>query len=387
MPSFVDKVEARIRALIGQHEVAGIVDIVGGPYTPYNTLYNNNGTFDSSDVEIMVSLKPDHRPTAEHIRALRAALPREFPGNEFYFQPADMVSQTLNFGLSAPIDIQIQGNKTAENLAVATELLNQVRQVPGAVDTTLYQRFNRRALSLEMDRAALAQTGLVARDVAQNVMVSLSSSFQTAPTYWLNQANGTVYNVAVQAPQHEVDSIGAMLSIPVNAAGGNTGSAGPREPQLLGNMVQIKSSSQQGNVSHFNIANVIDIHTGVDGRDLGSTYDDIARLVDAARAKLPRGSEITVRGQIETMQSAFASLGWGLLVAAVLVYLLLVVNFQSWLDPLVIVTGLPAALAGIAWMLYLSGTPLSVPIMKVTPASFSCWNFLRSVGFRAGESW
>ena len=366
MPVFVDKVEARIRALIGAGEVAGIVDIVGGPYTPYNTLYNNNGTFDSSDVEIMVSLKPDHRPTAEHIRALRAALPREFPGNEFYFQPADMVSQTLNFGLSAPIDIQIQGNKTAENLAVATELLNQVRQVPGAVDTTLYQRFNRRALSLEMDRAALAQTGLVARDVAQNVMVSLSSSFQTAPTYWLNQANGTVYNVAVQTPQHEIDSLGAMLSIPVNAPAGNagnTGSAGPREPQLLGNMVQVKSSSQQGNVSHFNIANVIDIHTGVDGRDLGSTYDDIARLVDAARAKLPRGSEITVRGQINTMQSAFASLSWGLLVAAVLVYLLLVVNFQSWLDPLVIVTGLPAALAGIAWMLYLSGTPLSVPAL------------------------
>lgn len=366
MPSFVDKVEARIRELIGHDEVAGIVDIVGGPYTPYNTLYNNNGTFDSSDVEIMVSLKPEHRPTAGHIRALRAALPREFPGNEFYFQPADMVSQTLNFGLSAPIDIQIQGNKAAENLVVATELLNQVRQVPGAVDTTLYQRFNRRALSLEMDRAALAQTGLVARDVAQNVMVSLSSSFQTAPTYWLNQANGTVYNVAVQTPQHEIDSIGAMLSIPVNAPAGNSGSAGgagPREPQLLGNMVQVKSSSQQGNVSHFNIANVIDIHTGVDGRDLGSTYDDIARLVEAARAKLPRGSEITVRGQINTLQSAFESLSWGLLVAAVLVYLLLVVNFQSWLDPLVIVTGLPAALAGIAWMLYLSGTPLSVPAL------------------------
>lgn len=363
MPNFVDKVEARIRALIGPDEVAGIVDIVGGPYTPYNTLYNNNGTFDSSDVEIMVSLKPEHRPTAEHIRALRAALPREFPGNEFYFQPSDMVSQTLNFGLSAPIDIQVQGNKTAENLAVATELLNQVRQVPGAVDTTLYQRFNRRALSLEMDRAALAQTGLVARDVAQNLMVSLSSSFQTAPTYWLNQANGTVYNVAVQAPSHEIDSIGAMLSIPVNAPAGASGSATPREPQLLGSLVQLKSSSQQGNVSHFNIANVIDIHTGVDGRDLGSTYDDIARLVEAARAKLPRGSEITVRGQVNTMQSAFASLSWGLAVAAVLVYLLLVVKFQSWLDPLVIVAALPAALAGIAWMLYLSGTPLSVPAL------------------------
>ncbi|MCH8178245.1 MAG: efflux RND transporter permease subunit [Proteobacteria bacterium] len=362
MPAFVDQVEARIRQLVGPEQISGIVDIVGGPYTPYNTLYNNNGTFDSSDVEILVSLKPGHAPTAGHIRKLRQALPRDFPGNEFYFQPADMVSQTLNFGLSAPIDIQIQGNKTAENLAVATELVNQVRQVPGAVDTTLYQRFNRRALSLEMDRAALAQTGLVARDVAQNVMVSLSSSFQTAPTYWLNQANGTVYNVAVQAPQHEIDSLGAMLSIPVNPAGAGTGGA-QREPQLLGNVVQVKSSSQQGNVSHFNIANVIDIHTGVDGRDLGSTCDDIARLVEAARARLPRGSEITVRGQITTLQTAFEQLGWGLLVAVVLVYLLLVVNFQSWLDALIIVSALPAALAGIAWMLFLSGTPLSVPAL------------------------
>ena len=372
MPAFVDQVEARIRKLIPAEELAGIVDIVGGPYSPYNTLYNNNGTFDSSDTEILVTLKPGHAPTADHIRALRADLPKVFPGNEFYFQPADMISQTLNFGLSAPIDIQVQGNKTDENLVVATELLNQVRQVPGAVDTTLYQRFNRRALSLEMDRAALAQTGLVARDVAQNVMVSLSSSFQTAPTYWLNQANGTVYNVAVQTPQHEIDSLGALLSIPVNGpAGGNGGASGSmgasngaaRDPQLLGNVVQVKSASLQGNVSHFNIANVIDIHVNVDGRDLAGTYGDIERLVEAARAKLPRGSEITVRGQVETLRTAFSSLGWGLVVAIVLVYLLLVVNFQSWLDAAIILTGLPAALAGIAWMLFLTGTTLSVPAL------------------------
>lgn len=365
MPVFIDQVEAHIRKLIPPEELVGIVDIVGGPYSPFNTLYNNNGTFDSSDTEILVTLQPGLRKTAEHIRTLRRELPQKFPGNEFFFQPADMVSQTLNFGLSAPIDIQIQGNKTDENLAVATELINQVRQVPGAVDVTLHQRFNRRAISLEMDRAALAQTGLVARDVAQNVMVSMSSSFQTAPTYWLNPNNGTVYNVAVQVPQQQIDSLGAMLSLPVNAPnsvqGGAQGTV--REPQVLGNLVQVKSASQQGNVSHYNIANVLDIHVGVDGRDLGGTYADIERLIDGVRDKLPRGSEITVRGQVDTLNTAYGALFSGLAVAVVLVYLLLVVHFQSWLDAAIILSGLPAALGGIAWMLYLSGTPLSVPAL------------------------
>lgn len=360
MPALVDQVERRIRDLVGPDEIASIVDIVGGPYTPYNTVYNNNGTIDSSDVEILVSLQREHRPTQDHIRTLREALPRAFPGHEFYFQSADMVSQTLNFGLSAPIDIQIQGSKTAENLEVATSLVNHIRQVPGAVDTVLYQRFNRRALQLNMDRSRLAQTGLVARDVAQNVMVSLSSSFQTAPTYWMSPSNGSVYDVSVQVPQYQISSLGDMLSLPVNAP---TSSGLAREPQLLGNLVQIKSTSQQAVVSHYNIAPVIDIFTSVDGRDLASTYADIAQLIEQAREKLPRGSEIMVRGQIDTLQSSFVNLTWGLVVAIVLVYLLLVVNFQSWLDALIILSGLPAALAGIAWMLYLSGTSLSVPAL------------------------
>ena len=357
MPALVDQVETRIRKLIGQDEIASIVDIVGGPYSAYNTLYNNNGTFDSSDVEILLSLKPGHAPTADHIRRLRQALPPAFPGNEFFFQPADMVSQTLNFGLSAPIDIQIQGQRTAENLAVASTLYQQIRQVPGAVDVTLYQRFNRRTLALDMDRSSLLQTGLVARDVAQNMMVSLSSSFQTAPSYWVNPANGNVYNVAVQAPQSQIDSLGAMLSIPVNPAGGG------RDPQLLGQVAQVRSAAQQGNVSHFNIVPVLDLYVGVDGRDLASTYEEIARLIDAVRPKLARGTEITVRGQIDTLQQSFSGLLWGLLVAVVLVYLLIVVNFQSWLDAAIIIAALPAALAGMAWMLYLSGTPLSVPAL------------------------
>ncbi len=365
MPALVDQVETHIRKVIPEGERANIIDIVGGPYTPYNTLYNNNGTFDSSDVEILVSLKKEHAPTSDYIRTLRAELPKLFAGNEFYFQPADMVSQTLNFGLSAPIDVQIQGVKTAENLEVASRLINRIKQVPGAVDTVLYQRFNKRTLQLDMDRSALAQSGLVARDVAQNLMVSLSSSFQTAPTYWLNEANGNVYNVAVQTPQTDIDSLGAMLGIPVNGPGGlSNGQA--RVPQLLGNVVQVKSGSQQGNVSHYNISPVIDILTSVDGRDLGGTYDDIAELIEEARKDLPRGSEITVRGQIETLQTAYVALGWGLLLAVALVYLLLVVNFQSWVDAFIIVSALPAALAGIAWMLFLTGTPLSVPALTGT---------------------
>ena len=360
MPALVDQVQARIRQVIGPRDLANLVDIVGGPYTPYNTLYSNNGTFDSSDVEILISLAPGHQATADYMRTLRQLLPREFAGIEFYFQPADMVGQTLNFGLSAPIDIQILGAKTAENLVVASELLNQIKQVPGAVDTTLYQRFNRRTLSLEMDRSSLLQTGLVARDVAQNVMVSLSSSFQTAPTQWLHPTNGNVYSVAVQSPQYQMDSLGAMLSIPINPAAIN---GQTREPQQLGNVVQVKSSSQPGNVSHYNIVPVIDILASVDGRDLAGTYADIEKLIDQAREKLPRGSEIAVRGQIETLRTSFVGLGWGLLVAIVLVYLLIVVNFQSWLDALIIITALPAALAGIVWMLYLTGTTLSVPAL------------------------
>jgi multidrug efflux pump subunit AcrB len=361
MPSLTDSIEARIREVVPPAQIASLIDIVGGPYTPYNTLYNNNGTFDSSDVEIMISLKEGHAATADHVRRLRATLPRAFPGVEFYFQPADMVSQTLNFGLAAPIDIQFTGNRTTENLAFATALLGQIKQVRGAADSYIYQRFNRPTLSLEMDRSRLLQTGVQARDVAQNLLVSLSSSFQTAPTYWLNPANGNVYNVAVQTRQHEIDSLGALLATPISRGAGGDGE--PGAPQLLGDVVQVKPAAQQAVVSRHNIAPVIDIFTSVDGRDLAGTYAEIERLIDAIRPKLPRGSDIKVRGQVQTMQDAFVSLTLGVGVAIVLVYLLLVVNFQSWLDALVIIAALPAALGGIAWMLFLSGTTLSVPAL------------------------
>jgi multidrug efflux pump subunit AcrB len=274
-----------------------------------------------------------------------------------------MVSQTLNFGLSAPIDIQFSGNDTAENLKLASELANRVRQIPGAVDTTIYQRFNRHTKSLEMDRSQLLQTGLVARDVAQNALISLSSSFQTAPTYWRNPANGNVLSVSVQTLQQEIDSLDAMLRIPINAAAGTGTSASPRRPQLLGDVVRVKPATEQANFSRYNLLPVIDVYAGVDGRDLGGTYADIAKVVEHVRARLPRGSELDVRGQVQTMHGAFRSLGLGLVVAVVLVYLLVVVNFQSWLDALIIVSALPAALAGIAWMLFLTGTTLSVPAL------------------------
>ena len=360
MPQLADRIEAAIRKLIPKEELANIVDIVGGPYTPYNTIYNNNGTFDSSDTEIMISLNKGHAPSADYIRALRAQLPRQFPSIEFYFQSADMVSQTLNFGLPAPIDIQFSGNNVDQNLVLASELLNDIRRVSGAVDSYIYQRFNKHTISLEMDRSRLLQTGLVARDVAQNALIALSSSFQTAPTYWLNPANGNVYNVAVQMRQSDIDSMSALLSIPINSpATGNQA----KEPQLLGDVVQVKASSQQGIVSHYNNSTVIDLYTAVDGRDLGGTFADIEPLIEKVRAKLPRGSEITVRGQVQTMRDSFTGLGLGLAVAIVLVYLLIVINFQSWLDALIIITALPAALAGILWMLFLTGTSLSVPAL------------------------
>jgi multidrug efflux pump subunit AcrB len=280
MPSTIDRVESAIRRVVPAGEVASIIDVVGGPYSPFNTLYNNNGTFDGSDAEIMVSLKPEHGPTAGTMRRLRTDLAREFPGLEFYFQPADMVSQTLNFGLSAPIDVQFSGNDTPGNLKLASELLNRIRAIPGVVDSSIYQRFNRHTKSLEMDRSQLLQTGLVARDVAQNALISLSSSFQTAPTFWRNPANGNVQSVSVQTLQNEIDSLDALLRIPVSAPSAGNG-AGTNRTQTLGDVVRVKPATEQGNFSRYNLLPVIDVYAGVDGRDLGAA----PRSPSAARCR------------------------------------------------------------------------------------------------------
>jgi multidrug efflux pump subunit AcrB len=305
----------------------------------------------------MISLTPGkHAPSSEYIQDLRAELPNRFPGIEFFFQPADQVSQTLNFGVPAPIDIQFVGGKPEEIMPLVIQLNNRLRQIPGIVDAHIYQRVGKPALDLEMNRSQLQQFGLSARDVAQNLLLTLSGSMQTAPTYWLNPNNGNTVNIGVMGNPLDLDSIESLMRIPVG--GVNNG-----EPQLLGNLVTLKRSGQPAAVTHFNANNVFNIYASVEGRDLGAIGAEIEKLTEEIKPKLPRGADIAVRGQIQTLNSSFIGLAAGLGVAIVMLYLLLVVNFQSWLDPLIIVSALPAALAGIAWTLFLTGTTLSIPAL------------------------
>jgi len=352
-----DRVDAAIRDIIPPAELSTVLDNIGVPYSGINLSYSNAGVIGTLDSEIQVALAPEHGPTNGYVERLRAELPRRFPGVEFFFQPADIVTQILNFGLPAAVDIQFSGNAMNANFALASKLMNQVRQIPGAVDVHIQQRLDYPSVALQIDRTRVQQLGLSAADVAQNVLLSLSGSFQTAPAFWLNPTNGIVYNIAVQSPQYRIDSIDALMRTPVNAAGQ------PNSTQLLSNLVQLSPESQLAVVSHYNIIPVVDLYVSVDGRDLGGVSGDIQQLVDRLTPELPRGSRINVRGQVSTMQSSFLGLGVGLVMAIVLVYLLIVVNFQSWTDPFIIVTALPAALAGIAWMLLITGTTLSVPAL------------------------
>lgn len=359
MPKLIDQVERVIRERIPENELSEIIDIIGGPYSTRNTLFGNSGTVETADTEIMISLRHgQHAPSAQYMRDLRVVLEQSFPGVEFFFQPADQVSQTLNFGVPAPIDIQFQGGKPGEIMPLAVELNSRIRQIPGVVDAHIYQRWSKPALSLEMDRTRLQQLSLTAKDLAQNLLISLSGSMQTTPTYWLNPVNGNTYNVGVRSREVDLDSIDALLRTPVGNGNG--------QPQLLGNLVNIKRSSQAPMVSKYNGNTVYNVYAGVQGRDLGGVSRDIEAVVEDIRARLPRGAELSVRGQVETLKSSFTGLGVGLAVAIVLVYLLVVVNFQSWLDPLIIISALPAALAGIAWTLFLCGTTLSVPALTGT---------------------
>lgn len=357
MPKLVDKIEQHIKTVIPASEIGNVLDIVGGPYSPRNTLFGNAGTVESSDSEIMISLTNYKKhPTADYITELRETLPRTFPEVEFFFQPADQVSQTLNFGIPAPIDILFKGNKTEENTKIANRFSNKLRQIPGVVDAHVHQRWSKPVLALEMDRAHLHQLNLTANDVAQNLMISLSGSMQTAPVYWLNPVNGNTYNIGVNSLETDIASIDALLRTPVKS---NNAS----EPQLLGNLVKLSRSAQQPVVSHYDVNQVVNVYASVQGRDLGSASRAIQKLVEETRNELPAGSEIEVRGQSLTLETAFIGLGTGLIVAIVLVYLLIVVNFQSWLDAAIIISALPAALAGMAWILFLSGTTLSVPAL------------------------
>ncbi|SAK51221.1 acriflavin resistance protein [Caballeronia catudaia] len=351
-----DEVEKVVRQIVPQDELATILDNLGLPYSGINLSYSNAGTIGTLDGEIQVALKEDHAPTQKYIDELRALLPRRFPGVEFFFQPADIVTQILNFGLPAAIDVQIQGQNGQANFEAASKLMKQIRMIPGNVDTHIQQKLDEPAIDLQMDRTRLQQLNLSASNVAQNVLVSLSGSSQTAPGFWFNPRNGVEYNLAVQTPQYQVSSIDELLRTPVSAS-----LNGPT--QLLGNLVRLSPHTQFAVVTHYNIRPVIDLFVSVEGRDLGGVARQVNHLVDEARKTLPRGSQIVVRGQVETMRTSFFGLGLGVATAIVLVYLLIVVNFQSWVDPLIIVSALPAALAGIIWMLFLTGTHLSVPAL------------------------
>jgi len=352
----VDEVEQDIRRNLPKEEVTTILDNIGLPYSGINISYSNGGAIGTSDAEILVNLSRDHRPTAEYVHRLRDRLSSDFPGVEFFFQPADIVSQILNFGLPAPIDIQLTGQNYAQNYMLAQQLANRVRHVPGAVDVHVQQLMNGPTLHLDVDRIRAQQVGLSQRDVAQNVLVSLSSSFQTAPTFWLNPRNGVSYNLAVMTPQYRVDSLQALMNTPVSSS---TSVA----PQVLANLATIKPITTPAVVTHYNIAPTVDVYASVDGRDLGGVSDDTSAIVNSFQKKLPGGSQMTIRGQVRTMTSSFVGLGIGLVMSVVLVYLLIVVNFQSWLDPFIIITALPGALAGILWMLFLTHTTLSVPAL------------------------
>ncbi|MBK0394865.1 efflux RND transporter permease subunit [Ramlibacter algicola] len=354
-----DRVEVAIRELIPAEELETILDNLGIPNSGINLSYSNSGTIGTLDGEILMSLKEGHRPTQHWMAVLRSELPKRFPGVEFFFQPADIVTQILNFGLPAAIDVQFSGNDLEGNAQLAAELTKRIRQIPGAVDAHVHQRLDGPALNLQMDRTRLQQLGLSATNVGQNVLIALSGSSQTAPAFWLNPQNGVVYNVVTQTPQYQVDSLSALLGIPVG-----TGSAqNAASPQLLGNLVEARPGRQLPIVSRYNIAPAVDVYVSVQGTDLASVASRVQKLVDDVRPKLKRGNSVTMRGQVDTMQRSFLGLGIGLAGAIVLVYLLVVVNFQSWIDAAIIIAALPAALAGIAWMLFITGTTLSVPAL------------------------
>jgi multidrug efflux pump subunit AcrB len=357
-----DQVEAAIRELVPPAELETILDNLGVPNSGINLSYSNAGTIGTLDGEIQLSLREGHRPTEEIVAQLRAELPRRFPGVEFFFQPADIVTQILNFGLPAAIDVQFTGANMAANAALAADLAKAIRRIPGAVDAHVHQRLDAPSIDLRMDRTRLQQLGLNAFNVGQNVLVSLSGSSQTAPAFWLDPRNGVVYSIAVQTPQYRIDSLDALLNMPV-AAGGPGSGAGNGSAQLLGNLVEATTSRQAAVVSRYNITPAIDVYVGVQGTDLASVASQVKVLVDDMRPKLPRGSQLVIRGQVQTMEDSFIGLGVGLAMAIVLVYLLIVVNFQSWIDAAIIIAALPAALAGIAWMLFVCGTTLSVPAL------------------------
>jgi multidrug efflux pump subunit AcrB len=351
-----DLVEQAIRRQIPKDQVASVLDEIGLPYSSINTIYSNSAPIGSADADIFVSLNENHRPTEEYVRILRTSLPKEFPGDDFYFLPDDIVSQILNFGLPAPIDVQLVGKNVELNRDLADRIMDQMRRVPGIADLRIQQLFDEPKMHVFTDRIKAAQSGFTQNDVAQSLLIALSGSFQTQPTFWLSPENGVSYNVVTQAPQYLVQSLPDLRNLPLT-------SQNPNNPEILNDVTSITRGAGMAAVNHYDIQRVVDIFASVDQRDLGSAGAEVERIANANRKYLPRGSQMIVRGQLETMRTSFIGLLGGLIFSVVLVYLLIVVNFQSWLDPFIIITALPAALAGIVLMLFITHTTLSVPAM------------------------
>lgn len=354
----VDRVEAVIREAIPAKELGGILDNIGIPFGGVPLTYIDNGLTGTGDADILVSLLHDHQPTEGYVRRLRTRLNRDFPEATFYFLPADIVNQTINFGLPAPFDIQIMGREREKNRTIAGGIAEKIRKIPGAVDVRIQQPFDQPELHFAVDRIKASQIGLSERDVANSVLLSLSGSSQVQPNYWLNPQNGIQYPVSIRVPEYPMNSLSALHAIPVSA-----NRPGKSDAQILANLASVQRRSGSPIYSHYNVMPVIDVFGGVSGRDLGGVLRDIAPIIEAAKKELPKGSSIMLRGQADTMNKSFTGLGTGLGLAIALIYLLLVVNFQSWLDPFIIITALPGALAGVVWGLYLTLTTLSVPAL------------------------
>jgi multidrug efflux pump subunit AcrB len=350
-----DRVEDEIRREIPPKELVTIIDNIGLPYSGINLSYSTSAPIGPADADIQVELSHDHRPTKEYVRALRSKLGRDFPGVTFYDLPVDIVTQILNFGLPAPIDIQIVGRNLAANRTFAENLINKLKFVPGAVDLRIQQPFNYPKIHIEVDRTKTSQVGFTQKDVANNLLISLSGSSQTTPTFWLDPRTGVSYNIATQTPQYRVDSLQDLQNVPITN--------GTAPPQIMASLGTFTRGSEMAVVSHYNIQPVIDIFGAVDRRDLGGVSRDIGKILDESRKDLPKGSLLVERGQVLTMRSSFIGLLAGLGFSILLVYLLIVVNFQSWLDPFIILMALPAALAGIVWLLFITGTTISVPAL------------------------
>jgi multidrug efflux pump subunit AcrB len=373
------QVEEVIRQEIPPNELGTIFDNIGMPYSGINLTYSNSGVIGTSDAEILVSLNSKHRPSPEYIRALRRKLPKQFPGTQFFFQPADIVGQILNFGLPSPIDIQLVGADMTGNYKIANEMVSRIRQIPGAVDAHIQQALDEPLVRVDVDRTKAQQMGFTQSSIASDALVALTTSFQTTPNFWLSP-QGVSYSVVTQTPQYRMNTLDDLRNIPIS---------GPQvpQPEILGNLASIRRDQAPAIVTHYDIQRVVDIYATSQGRDLGGVASDVDKVLNEFRPKLPRGSFMIERGQVETMHSSFTGLGFGILFAVILVYLLMVVNFQSWLDPFIIITALPGALAGIVWILFVTRTTINVPSLMgaIMCIGVATSNSILLVTFASGE--